>query len=96
MGRSKTALVPGLQGTKGLPITAGSGTILAQSTTFDAANVTDACFLTCAVAGTATVQPAGNSATKLITIGLVPGSAFPLLVSNVTAATATGIVGIWS
>lgn len=90
MGRSKNNIVGGLQGTKALAITAGGGTVSAQSS-----NVVDAVFITCTVAGTATVLPAGNTSTT-VTIGLVPGSIFPLLVSNVTAATATGIVGIWS
>lgn len=89
MGRSKNNIVGGLQGTKALAVTAGSGTILTQSS-----GVVDAVFLSCSVAGTATVVPAGQTTT--VTIGLVPGAVFPLLVSNVTAATATGIVGIWS
>ena len=89
MGRSKNNIVGGLQGTRAIALTAGSGTVLSQSS-----NVIDAVFLTCAVSGTATVQPAGGGAT--VSIYLTQGIVFPLLVSNVTAAAATGIVGIWS
>ena len=49
--------------------------------------------LSCAVAGTATVNTAGGQ--TAVVVPLAAGQVLYLEVTHVTAATATGIVGYW-